>query len=223
MATKVSKPAASKTKVAKPAAKQAPADDGANLTALQKLYGVAGDAAGKELAQEFIPDGSLGRLDTNVPGQQDYLNQLKAGLGGYTADEYQAQREQANQGTNSNLATSLGQLAKSQAQGKVYGAAASAQQANTIQNAQNTKDNNEQALMVSNINNKQNLLSQYGTALNSANAMNEDIAKTNLGQQDAEKSGQISAYTGAAGTSLTAAQTAAAQKIQQEAVNKLNN
>lgn len=189
--------------------------------ALAALYGNAGVNAGNALAEKYLPDGSLGRVSTEIPGQSEYLAQLKAGLGGYTSPEYQAQREQMMQGINSNTQTGLAELAKAQARGKVYGAASSAQQANLLTGAQNSKNDLEQKLMVQNIDESQKRLNNYGAQNAAAQAANLEREKLNLGQMDAEKAAQIGAFTGAAGTALTAAQTKAAQKIQKEGIAKL--
>lgn len=190
--------------------------------ALQALYGTEGVNAGNALADKFLPSGALGRVSTEVPGQKEYLDMLKGGLGGYTSPEYQASREQMMRGVNSDFATAQSQLAKAQARGKVYGAAGAAQQANLITGADASKNNLEQDLMVKNIDEQQKRLYGYGQANDNANAQNLDREKTNLGQQDAEVAARVGAFTGAAGTALTKAQLAAAQKIQKEGLSKLS-
>ena len=119
-----------------------------NEKALGSFYGNDGANAGNALINKFLPEGALGRVSTDVPGQEaigkrnqelmgnvgssgaerESLNNMQKGLGGYTSPEYQAQREQQMRGMNSNLQTGMSQLAKAQARGKVYGAAGVAQQ-----------------------------------------------------------------------------------------------
>lgn len=190
-----------------------------NQKALEDLYGKKGTAAGEALINKFIPEGSLGRVSTEIPGQSQYLEMLKGGLGGYTSPQYQAQREQMMQGVNSQYATAQSQLAKAQARGKVYGAAGAAQQANLIQSTQDNKNNLEQQLYVKNIDEMQNRLKTYGSENAAANAATLDREKTNLGQVAAEKSGQIGAFEGAAGTNLLQDYLAKMQAIQKKGLN----
>jgi hypothetical protein len=152
------------------------------------------------LGQKFYGDGSLGRVSNQIPGQEEYLAQLKGGLGGYTSEQYQASREQMMKGQQSNFATAQAQLAKAQARGRVYGAAGAAQQANLSMGAQQSKDDLEQQLMVKNIDEQQNRLNNYGAQNAAAQAAVLERDKINLGQTAAERAGQAGAFTGAAGT-----------------------
>lgn len=233
--------------------------------AVAGLYGNEASNAANAITNKFLGgEAPLGRVSTNVPGateslqrygnlatqygsrdpvQTDVMNQMHAGLGGYTSPEYQAQREQMQRGLDSNLQTGLGQLAKSQARGKVYGAAASAQQSNAITANANNKSNMDQNLYVKNIDEKQNRLSAYGqygqgltqaeygrqTGINNDRTTQEnnlgtaelDREKTNLGQADAETAARIGLYTGTLGQGLNKSQTRAAQQIQREGIKRL--
>jgi hypothetical protein len=184
--------------------------------AIEALYGKQAVEAGIALGQKFYSDGSLGKVSENIPGQDEYLAQLKAGLGGYTSPQYQASREQMMKGQQSNFATAQAQLAKAQARGKVYGAAGAAQQANLATGSQASKDDLEQQLMVKNIDEQQNRLNNYGTANAAAQAAVLERNKINLGQTAAEKAGQVGAFTGAAGTQAISD----AQKQQSDIMNK---
>lgn len=165
------------------------------LTAAQKndkaiagLYGAEGVNAGNALVNKFLSPGALGRVSTDVGGenslkrysslydsvqgrdpmQTDVLARMQAGLGGYTSPEYQAQREQMQRGVNSNYLTSAGQLMRAQSRGKVYGAASTAQLSNLQRSTQNQKDQLEQDLYIKNIDemNRRNLeYGQYGRQL----------------------------------------------------------
>jgi len=184
--------------------------------AIEALYGKAATEAGMALGQKFYSDGSLGQVSNQIPGQDEYLAQLKSGLGGYTAPQYQASREQMMKGQQSNYATAQSQLAKAQARGKVYGAAGAAQQANLATGNQASKDDLEQQLMVKNIDEQQNRLNNYGAANAAAQAAVLERDKINLGQVAAEKAGQAGAFTGAAGTQAISD----AQKQQSDIMNK---
>lgn len=184
----------------------------AQTSALEQLYGKTGIQAGEELVNKYLQPGSLGRMSTpgalsrmSMPGalgrvsteaspeQKAAMERMKAGLGGYTSQEYQASREQMQRGLNSNLATSLAQLAKGQARGKVYGAAATAQQGNQLRSAQNTKDNLEQDLMVKNIDEMRSRLGEYTGQANTLYGQNMAAQQTNLSQEQAERAAQTDA------------------------------
>lgn len=244
----------------------------ANERALASLYGTAGANAGNALINKFLDTSNgkepLGRVSTDVMGmggqnslqryqnlynstqgraseQTDVMGRMQAGLGGYTSPEYQAQREQMQRGLNSNMATSSSALARSQARGKVYGAAASAQQGNLIRGAQDTKDNLEQDLMIKNIDemDRRNLqYGEYGRQLNQeefdrradatkgygdegANIRNEtlDREKINLGQSNATLASQIGAYTGAGSIALSQKNTEAGQDISRQGLRTLSD
>lgn len=244
----------------------------ANERALASLYGTAGANAGNALINKFLDTSNgkepLGRVSTDVMGmggqnslqryqnlynstqgraseQTDVMNRMQAGLGGYTSPEYQAQREQMQRGLNSNMATSSSALARSQARGKVYGAAASAQQGNLIRGAQDTKDNLEQDLMIKNIDemDRRNLqYGEYGRQLNQeefdrradatkgygdegANIRNEtlDREKINLGQSNATLASQIGAYTGAGATALAQKNTEEGQRISEKGIDAMSD
>jgi len=232
--------------------------------ALAGLYGNEGVNAGNALIGKFLQPGVLGRVNTNPlgaeqrlernnalqteygsrdPMQTDVLNRMQAGLGGYTSPEYQAQREQMMKGINSNMATSMSQLAKGQARGKVYGAASTAQQRNLITGTENSKNDLEQQLYVKNIDEMQRRLTDYGTygreltgeeygrkseitknyndESSRINDQELERQKINLGQANAETAAQIGAFTGAGGTAISRAQTKAAQKLSREGLRKL--
>lgn len=240
------KPAASKPKKG---GSSTPGQTDPQASALEQLYGKGGVAAGQELVNQYLQPGSLGRM--NTPGalgrvsteasaeQQQAMQRMQASLGGYTSPEYQASREQMQRGLNSNLQTSLAQLAKGQARGKVYGAAATAQQSNQIRGAEDIKNNLEQDLMVKNIDEQRSRLSEYSGQANTLYGQNMAAQQTNLGQEQAERaaqteaekvnlgqkaaetSGAINAITGMGGQSLLAAQIAAAQQIQKQGIKNI--
>jgi len=236
----------------------------ANDNALKKFYGQQGNSAGNALINKFLQPGSLGRVDTNLAGatenlgrykelqdrystrdatQTDVMNRMQGGLEGYTAPQYQAQREQMQRGLDSNLNTSVSQLAKAQARGKVYGAAGVAQQQNLIRGNEDTKNNMAQDLYVKNIDEQQRRLGEYGAygrGLNTEEHQRQltntqaygdeesrlrqeelDRQKINLGQGNAETSAQIGAYLGAVGTGLEQENFKSSQRIQQQGINAI--
>lgn len=180
------------------------AQPGQGGSALEQVLTPQGFAAGQEFLNKYLQPGFLGRFQGGGPSaeQTEVLAKMKAGLGGYTAPEYQAQREQMQRGLNSNLATSLNQLAKSQARGKVYGAAASAQQANQIRANEENKNALEQDLYVKNIDEMSRRLGEYGGFANNLYGQQAEAQKINLGQEAAEKSSQIESILGLGGLQI---------------------
>lgn len=195
------------------------------MRAMGSLFGNQGVAAASAYMGQFLKPGFLGRLDDGsnegsafAKEQGDIRSRFEAGLGGYTAPQYQAQREQMMRGVNSNLQTSLGQLAKAQARGKVYGAAASAQSANALRGAEDNKNQLEQDLYVKNIDEQQKRLGEYANL--TAGLREEQLGrqKTNLGQTAAENSAQQSAFLGIAGLGLSKAQQKAMRKLYERGI-----
>lgn len=188
--------------------------------AMGKLFGREGWDAANAFTTSYLKPGFLGRVDTmsdpnsaNAKEIADIKGRYQRGLDGYTSQEYQAQREQMQRGLNSNLQTNLSSLARSQARGKVYGAAASAQQANALQAAQMSKDNLEQDLMIKNIDEKQNRLGAYSEEMAKLREEQLGREKINLGQANAETSAQISTLMGLGGLGLSKSQQAAMRKL----------
>lgn len=237
--------------------------EAANNKALTSLYGKEGVEGGNALINKFLQPGSLGRVGTDIPQgsvgnyqnlltkaserdpmQSEVLNNMQAGLGGYTAPQYQAQREQMQRGLNSGLATSTAQLAKAQARAKMYGPAAAAQFANLNRSTQASRDQLEQDLYVKNIDemDRRNLqYGQYGRQLNNeefdrqaqaTKGLGDEQAalraeelerqKINIGQANAEQAAQIGAFTGAGATSLGKQAQAETNKIQKQGIQAVN-
>ena len=232
--------------------------------ALAKLYGAEGVNAAGALVQKLTPPGFLGGVDTTVPYgqesmqrygdlakqygtrdpvQEDVMNRMKNGLEGYTSQEYQAQREAMSRGLNSNLQTGLSQLARAQARGKVYGAAASAQSANAIRGNEDSKNQLEQDLMIKNIDEKQRRLGEYGkyagnltqAEYDRQTGINNDMTtqgnnlgqaqlereKLNIGNKQAEIGTQIGLYTGTLGQGAAKAGNRAARRLSKYAIDKV--
>lgn len=103
--------------------------------------------------------------------QQSVLDrQNDIATNGLGSQQYQAEREQMQRGLNSQFATSTANLAKAQARGKVYGAAASAQQANNVSANTNAGVNNEQQLFLQGEALKRSGLQDYSNTLNTQNS-----------------------------------------------------
>lgn len=233
-----------------------------NQSALEKLYGKKGNEGGNALINKFAQEGSFGRFNTGLQGaqeeqdrtqglvdkyanpsaaQQEALQKMQAGLGGYTSPEMQGMREQNEAAQNSNFATASGQLAKAQARGRVYGAAAQAGAANLNTANINSKNDQAQKLMIANADEQQKRLGAYGqygnqvqaqqfAAQNTLNQAQNDLGKSqrgesldreklNMGQSLAEKTAQIGLYTGAAGTAVQQASQAKGDEMQQQGIN----
>lgn len=231
---------------------------------LAGLYTQQGVSSGNALTDKFIPDKGLGRVNedlagstqnlnryqnlydqyrTRAPEQADVMNRMQQGLGGYTAPELQAQREQMYRAQNSNYLTAQNQLAKAQARAKVYGAAGAAQQANLQRSTQENKNQLEQDLYVKNIDEQQKRLGeygQYGRGLNQeeftrqaaatkgygdeeARLRDEELKRQqfNIGQSNAEIAGRIGLFTGAGGTALSERANRIAQDLARQGLNKI--
>lgn len=170
-------------------------------------------AAGSYLADKFFSPGSMGRISTGIQMNPDgtpaadaqgnplrvqenaaLLNRYQDLSKGMSADQYQAAREQQMKGVQSGLATSMGQLAKAQARGKVYGAAGAAQQANVLTDYQNKVQDVEQQNKLLDVNLIREGTDAYAGALGGMQATERQGMQFNLGQQAAEKAGAAGAY-----------------------------
>jgi hypothetical protein len=202
---------------------QSPADAAA-AKAIQGVFGQGTASAATALTDRFFDPNNVGKVAVTPQDQRyqaDVINRLQAGLGGYTSPEYQAQREAMQRGVESNTQTSLQQLAKAQARGKVYGAAGAAQQANVLESAQRQKDINEQNLMIQNIDEQQKRLGAYAGQTDLARKENMDIQKTNIGEADANRAGQVSMFTGLLGTGLAEKGNRRMSKIYERALAQM--
>ncbi len=191
----------------------------AQTSALGSLYGVNNVNAANEFVNRFLPANQQGSISTQLQGEDDILFRYRAGLEGYTAPEYQAQREQMARGINSNTQTSLSQLAKSQARGKVYGASATAQQGNVLRQAQLNKDNLEQDLMVKNIDEKQKRLGAYADEQGKAREETFTREKFNIDEANKWKNAQMAGFLGIAGLGLSKSQQAAMRSIYEKGIS----
>lgn len=156
--------------------------NGADIgTAIQGANDIIGPATdyGRNLANEFTPVGFMGdRLNVNstpemmafldrlnqlsqtagnlTPLEQEAINNLRAGLGGYTGQETQAMREAAMQEMNRQAAGQARQLAIQQSRSGVTGASALAQRNNVGRQQQQSQGNFERDLLIRNADEIQN-------------------------------------------------------------------
>lgn len=127
---------------------------------------------GDQFSTDYIPTDTFGRLaEGSTPEVKAFLEQLrqqmttagnytghentsldnlKAGLGGYTGAQLQAQREGAAQGINQDLMTQMRLAELSNARNRVRGAAATAGAQNLQQGAVQARGNMERDLFVKN-------------------------------------------------------------------------
>lgn len=184
-------------------------------------------SAGKKLANEYIADGSLGRMQegrsSEISGliaerRKAYDNSPQGGL---QAEELQAYRDQAVNNINRTSETARRRLAGVQAQTGVSGATAATQQMSAINagNAERTtferdlflrqrealqQDRSEQAIR----------LTALESSVGAARANEEATQKFNLEQVAREKFGQLSTALSYAG--LGATDRASASAIQSQ-------
>ena len=193
-------------------------------SAARTVFGPKGMAAGSWASNKFFAPGSMGRISTGIQmtdeidpktGQptgnkvpvtdaqgnpqrigenQDVLNRYQDLSKGLSADQYQAAREQQMKGVQSGLATTMQGLAKAQAQGKVYGAAGAAQQANALQGYQNKTQDIEQQNKLQDVNLIREGTDKYAGALAGQQKSEREGAEFNLGQVASEKAGQASTF-----------------------------
>lgn len=154
------------------------------------------------LNQNVQPDANTtSALDTQrqntlrSAAQSDVLDRQKdIATQGLSAKEFQGQRDQLNQGLNSTTATTQANLAKAQAQGKVYGAAGVAQRANALNADATTRANNEQQLFLQSEALKRSGLQDYSNTLNTQNSQlatnaNSFATSAETSQQNAQTRG----------------------------------
>jgi hypothetical protein len=169
-------------------------------------------SAGKKLAKEFISDGSLGRMQE---GRSQEISDLIAErrkayeaspTGGLSAEELQAQRDQAVNNINRTSETARRRLAGAQAQTGVRGATAASQQMSAIQAGNTERTNFERDLFLRQREALQQdraeqatRLSALESSVSAARANEEATIKFNLEQAAREKFGQLSTALSYAG------------------------
>lgn len=176
---------------------------------------------GINTAKDFIKEGDLGRVeDKRAQEVNDLLAKLAAQAEGMNSAEMLAAQELANANINAELQGKLGQMAAIQgAQGLVGGVAAS-QQMGLLNQAIKDKILAEKQMMLENIALKNQGLAQYGNALYEAQGKDIDTQKYNIGQQNAEKFGQLSLGSNIS-AGITGMQQAKDNKALAEKQNKL--
>lgn len=213
---------------------------GGNATAA--ILGKDNATAAAWLSGKLVPQGSFGRVDTGIQmdanGQPirdangnpmriqenaDVLSRYKdLADKGYDSQQFQALREQQQKGMNSALNTQLGQLAKSQARGRVYGASASAQQANALRADTQTRQDLEQQLFLKGADYKTQALGNYATSLSGMQENEFNRQKENLAAARGEIGSQLAAYFGTIAAGQTGKFNQAQIDLAKEALAKLS-
>jgi hypothetical protein len=132
-----------------------------NATTSPEMQGILNQY--QALSQQYADGGRSGDI-------QSYLDQMKAGLGGYTSQQSQGFREQAQRGIDRQYQTGIGQQAIAQARGGVRGASAAAQMANLNRARMGEQQNLEQDLFVRNADEQQRRLQAYGESVRGVEA-----------------------------------------------------
>lgn len=197
----------------------------AQQQAMINVFGPSNLAATSGMLAQFIPQGSLGRMnpgyqqrltrqgklkydkygnpvykkDANgnpvrIQENQALLNRFQDLSKGMSASEYQATREQAQKGMDSNLNTEMDQLSKAQAQSKVFGAAAAAQKANALRADKEQRNDLEQQDKVANMGLIRQGTQEYAGFLQGLQGKEGDIQKFNIGQANAETAAQMGGF-----------------------------
>lgn len=110
-----------------------------------------------QLRQRYAVD----PISARTTDMKSTIEGLKSGLGGYTAPENQAMREQADREVAGNLASNLSQLSKAQGATRMSGAAAVAQKSRALSDSDRAKQVNEQNLFIKNADEKQKRLEGF--------------------------------------------------------------
>ena len=148
----------------------------------------------------------------------DILSRMKAGLEGYTAPELNAFREKQTRGMSSNLNTSLNTLSREQNKSRTLGASSMAQKMEAMRQDREKRGDLEQDLFIKNADERRSRLTDYGSAVSNAenteysrgrdargdyeNTLNTDTAdrftkqQVNLGQERADRAGEVASRFG---------------------------
>jgi hypothetical protein len=211
-----------------------------NARAMEPVLGAENMAAATGVVNQFVKEGSFGRVDTGIQmnpdgtpkrdangnpiriqENADVLSRYKSIADkGLEAPEYQAYREQMTKGMDSNLRSSMEGLAKSQARGRVFGAAASAQQSNTLRADSENRNDIEQQLFLKGAEFKRGALGDYAGQLKGMQEAELGREKTNLGQVAAEKSAQLGAFFNTIGIGQGQALSKEQLDLAREAIKK---
>lgn len=176
---------------------------------------------------------------------QDYLNRMKSMMAGYSAPEYQAMREQAQRGIDTQYQTGLAQQRVSQARGGVRGASATAQQQNLDRLRLGQQQQLEQDLFVRGADEMRRATEAYGGALRGAEAdeygrmtdtrnayatalagqegRNREAAQYDLDRLMAERSGAVSSVLTASDLATQQRQFRERMRLAQEGLRRNRN
>lgn len=155
---------------------------------------------GRELGQELIGEGSLRRLEEGRSAEiADIIERRRAQLEGFTPEEQQAMREQILGEITPGEQTALRQLRGIQGAQGIRGGLAAAQQAEILAQGQQARTQAERDLFLQQVAERRRALEALEAS--TVGAREEELARQrfNIGQQQAEKFGQISTTFGVAG------------------------
>lgn len=164
---------------------------------------------GKDLGQELIGTGSLGRLEEGQFAQErsadvkDIIERRRAALDGMSAQEQRVRRDEAGQEINRNVETQRRRLQAIQASQGLRGATAAAQQTQVLLGGIQQRGAFERALFLENEAAKRQALNSFETSVIGAEqreaenlAANLELQRFNLQQAAQERFGQISTALG---------------------------
>lgn len=149
-------------------------------------------AAGMEFANQYIGDGSLGRLaDPRAREAQDLLNKQHGRLQGLNSQEMLAAREQAITNIKQNSANDMRRMSQLAGSAGVRGGAAAGLQAQVMRGAANDRAGFERQMILDNVAQQNKAYDQYGQTLGNQQGVELGIGKYNLEQGNREKLGQL--------------------------------
>lgn len=130
----------------------------------------------QRMSNEADPNSTLylGKSSADI---EDVINRFKGGLEGYTSAENAAMREQSERGLDASAANQRYQRTRSNAAGRVRGAAAQAGMGQIDRERQASQRGLEQDLFIKNADEKYSRLQDYG-------ALMRDVDATNYGRRD---------------------------------------
>lgn len=181
---------------------------------IEGVTGATNLAAAESFADKYTP--TLDRVQTGILGydpttgnpirigeNKEVLDRYRSVMEkGMEAPEYQAEREQMSKGLTSDYRTAQSELAKAQARGKVYGAAAGAQASNLARADSEKRADLEQQLFLKGTQLKRDYLDKYSGALAGMQDYEMQASKVNLGQSNAEEAARISLLTNMIGAGM---------------------
>ena len=187
--------------------------------AAQNMFGQENMAAGRWVNRNFLPKNLVGRVDVNPTAEDtSVLNRMNDLSKGLNADQYQAAREQQSKGLQSDLNTQMANLAKSQAQTRTYGAAASAQQANALRADSEKRADLEQQNKLADVNLINQGTKDYAATLKNQEDTTFEKQKYNAGNKMALAASRLGGFFNTVGIGKTDKQQADMLELQKQMI-----